>query len=113
MDTATTTAAPNATLTENIAAANEAAYISTRYPVGSIDSILNAPTVKSRKYTRAWWKDVGDRVISTTAQTFLSTFGVGVLFPNLIHVDLPSVGAISLTAGVLSFIKALAVANNA
>lgn len=60
------------------------------------------------KYSPDWWKDTGDRVISTVAQTALAVLSVATV-PNLLDVDLFTVAAVSATAGVLAFLKALAV----
>ncbi len=61
------------------------------------------------KYSAEWWKDTADRVVSTTAQGAIAYLGVGAVAPNLLHVDLLSLAAVSVMAGALAFLKALAV----
>jgi hypothetical protein len=60
------------------------------------------------KYSKAWWADTADRVISTVAQTAISTIAVPALVPDLRVIDWVGVASISAAAGLLSFLKALA-----
>lgn len=60
-----------------------------------------------KKYSKAWWADTADRVISTIAQTAVGTLTVGAI-PGLLNIDLVSVLSVSGLAGVLSFLKAVA-----
>jgi len=67
------------------------------------DTVPAAP----QKYTRAFWVDLGDRVISTGAQA-----GLGVATAagfNLIEIDLPGIAAVVGTAALISVLKAFAV----
>ncbi len=65
--------------------------------------------VAGGKYSPEWWKDTADRVISTTAQAAIAFVTVGGVAPNLLQLDLSSGLAVAGTAGVLAFLKALAV----
>ena len=63
--------------------------------------------VRPKKYTRAFWIDLGDRVVSTAAQA-----GLGVATAagfNLIEIDLPGIAAVIGTAALISVLKAFAV----
>lgn len=60
------------------------------------------------KWSREWWADTGDRVVSTVAQAAIGTLTASQL-PYVTSVDLPSVLWISGLAGVLAFLKAVAI----
>jgi len=60
------------------------------------------------KYSKAWWKDTADRVVSTTAQTALATITASAI-PGLLDIDPLSLASVALLGGALAFLKALAV----
>ena len=63
--------------------------------------------VRPKKYTRAFWIDAGDRVVSTAAQA-----GLGVATAagfNLLEIDAAGIGAVIGTAALISVLKAFAV----
>ncbi|WP_025159373.1 holin [Leifsonia aquatica] len=61
-----------------------------------------------RKYSKAWWMDTADRVVSTTAQTAVATITAGAI-PGLLQLDVIAVASVAGLAGGLAFLKALAV----
>lgn len=61
-----------------------------------------------KKYSKAWWIDTADRVVSTTAQAAIATVTAGAI-PGLLQIDVVSLASISGLAGALAFLKALAV----
>jgi len=65
-------------------------------------------TIDSGKYSKAWWKDTADRVVSTTAQTALATITASAI-PGLLDIDPLSLASVALLGGALAFLKALAV----
>lgn len=64
---------------------------------------------KTGKYSRAWWIDTADRVISTAAQSAIAVMTVGGIAPSLLTIDFPTVAGIAGGASVLAFLKALAI----
>jgi len=66
----------------------------------------------TQKYSKAWWKDTADRVVSTTAQTALATITASAI-PGLLDIDPVSLASVALLGGALAFLKALAVTNKA
>lgn len=61
-----------------------------------------------RKYSKAWWMDTADRVVSTIAQAAVATITAGAI-PGLLQLDLVALASVSGLAGALAFLKALAV----
>jgi hypothetical protein len=64
-------------------------------------------TVPTVKYSRAFWVNLGDRAVSTAAQTVVATLGVGYL--GILEIDPVSLGSIVGLATVLAVAKAFAV----
>jgi len=56
--------------------------------------------------TKAFWKDAGERAVSTAAQSAIAVIGIGAL--GILTVDWEGVGSAAALAGVLSVLKALA-----
>lgn len=60
------------------------------------------------KYSKAWWIDTADRVVSTTAQAAIATVTASAI-PGLLQIDIVSVASVSGLAGALALLKAFAV----
>ena len=59
------------------------------------------------KYSRAFWIDLGDRAVSTAAQTLGATLAAGGL--GLLDIDVPAVLSIAGLATLLAVLKAFGV----
>ena len=59
------------------------------------------------KYSRPFWVDLGDRAVSTAAQTLVATLSAGGL--GLLEVDAQAVLSIAALATLLSVLKAFGV----
>lgn len=61
-----------------------------------------------KKYSKAWWADTADRIVSTMAQTAIATITASAI-PGLLQIDVVSLASIVGLSGALSFLKAIAV----
>jgi len=59
------------------------------------------------KYSRAFWIDLGDRAVSTAAQSVVATLGAGAL--GILDVDFQTVGSVAALATLLAAAKAFGV----
>jgi anti-sigma-K factor RskA len=64
-------------------------------------------TTDAPKYSKAFWIDLADRVVSTAAQAGLGLATAAGF--DLIHPDLPAIAAIIGTASLVAVLKAFAV----
>ena len=65
-------------------------------------------TVPISKWSKAWWADTADRVVSTIAQAAIATITAGAI-PGLLEIDVVSILSVSGLAGALSLLKAVAI----
>lgn len=61
------------------------------------------------KYSKTWWKDTADRVVSTIAQSAIATLSIGLT--GLLDIDPIAVLSIAGLAGLISLLKAIALTN--
>lgn len=59
------------------------------------------------KYSRAFWIDLGDRAVSTAAQSVAATLGAGAL--GILDIDVQAVASVAALATLLAVVKAFTV----
>lgn len=59
-------------------------------------------------FTKAFWADTSERVVSTAAQAVAATWGTAVVFPNAFDLDYQVLAGVAAGGALAALVKALA-----
>lgn len=59
-------------------------------------------------FTKAFWADTAERVVSTAAQAVVAVYATDQVMPDVFHLDLKAVAGVAIGGGAAALVKALA-----